>query len=382
MPIDLWIYRFHKGIAKLVPYLGEARTKATQVGEVLSVAGVQADGAAGKSVGEAVSRIAKTLGWVGIGIEPDGPRDSGDLSHLALTAPARLFRLPAGDRGEPLSDKARLAVDVAILCAHQADSANEEARARAASAVAAAIGADDEAATRLTAYAAIVQPDAKRRTRLMKAGAALPEEFKHAAASAAVAALAAGTRASAASVKQLEWLYKALGLPADELYAALHRAPTGGETHSEAEIGASARAAVERELNGSPSVVIDATVLDRARKSTQAVADVLSEIFVEEAAPSSSPAAIAVASSDGPFEGLDAAHGKLLSAILDAGSLPHGEFDRLARSAKLFPGGAVDNINEWAFDRFEESVVDDADELSIAPHLVERLKEMRVESNE
>ena len=44
---------------------------------------------------------------------------------------------------------------------------------------------------------------------------------------------------------------------------------------------------------------------------------------------------------------------------------------------KLLASGAIDHINEWAFDRFDEPVIEDGDVVFIAPHLVERIREMR-----
>jgi len=79
----------------------------------------------------------------------------------------------------------------------------------------------------------------------------------------------------------------------------------------------------------------------------------------------------------GPFEGLDASHGALLSAVLDAGTLPKSEFERLTKSMKLLASGAIAYINEWAIDRFDEPVIEDGDVVFIAPYLVERIREMR-----
>ena len=69
-------------------------------------------------------------------------------------------------------------------------------------------------------------------------------------------------------------------------------------------------------------------------------------------------------SADGSFEGLDARHGELLAAILDAGPLPRPKSKRVAKSMKLLVDGAMDHINEWAFDRLDGAVVEDGDEFA------------------
>ena len=380
LPVELWMAQLDEAVAALGAYLGAAPTKITSVGEIMSVAELPAAGATVKAIGEALSRLAQRLRLTGIDLAPDGLHAA---SNLSLTSPACLVRLPPGDRGEALGEQARAVVDVAILYASQLAPASIDGRAKAAAAIVTSIHADDGQAARMRAYANIAQPDPRRRAAFLKVAAALPLEFKRAAALAAVAALAVSGHPPAQSVRQLEGLYKGLGLTADALYAALHRAPTGAEAHSEAEIGAVAIAAIESELNGEAThggafeVEIDPVRLERARQSTQAVAAVLSEVFVEEAETKPSAAAAAVAGPAGPFEGLDVAHGTLLSRILDAGAIPHREFERLARSMKLLAEGAVDNINEWAFDRFDEPVIEDAAGVSVAPHLSDRVRAMR-----
>ena len=45
-------------------------------------------------------------------------------------------------------------------------------------------------------------------------------------------------------------------------------------------------------------------------------------------------------------------------------------FAALAQKHGLFPAGAMETINEWAFDRFEEPLLDEGDPIEIAHHLI------------
>jgi len=389
LPVDLWIRRHARSVAAIVAHLGSETAKVLKVGRLLSIAELQAEGESPKTLAEALTRLAEGLWESGVGIEPDGRHRSGDLT---LATVACVFRLPRASRKDTFRDEARTAVDVAVLCACGAENASVEAeaqaRVRVAATVASSIDADDLETVRLRAYAGVLQIDPRHRGRLLKAAAGLSDDCKRAAALAAVAALAASGSPPAQSVRQLEALYKAVGLPADALYAELHRAATGVEQRSEAGIGAAAIAAIGNELNGgaarggASAIDIDPERLERARRSTQAVAEVLSEVFVEDPEPKPIVGALAVAEPAGPFEGLDAAHGALLSDILAAGSIGRDALEARAAALKVLAEGALDAINEWAFDQFDEPVIEGADDISVAPHLVERLRAMRKQAYE
>jgi hypothetical protein len=38
---------------------------------------------------------------------------------------------------------------------------------------------------------------------------------------------------------------------------------------------------------------------------------------------------------------------------------------------------AIERINDWAFERFDEALLEDGDEIVMAPHLRARLSELR-----
>ncbi|MBX9460679.1 MAG: hypothetical protein KL785_05855 [Brevundimonas sp.] len=73
------------------------------------------------------------------------------------------------------------------------------------------------------------------------------------------------------------------------------------------------------------------------------------------------------------FEGLDARHADLLSAILTAGRLDRDAFEARARDLKLLPGGAIETINEWGFETFDEVLLEEDDDIYPASHLRDRL---------
>jgi hypothetical protein len=80
---------------------------------------------------------------------------------------------------------------------------------------------------------------------------------------------------------------------------------------------------------------------------------------------------------NGSLVGLDAAHAELVELLEIKGSLPRAEFEQRAKDLKLLPDGAIERINDWAFDRFEEALLEDGEDVVMVEHLRDRLAELR-----
>ena len=59
------------------------------------------------------------------------------------------------------------------------------------------------------------------------------------------------------------------------------------------------------------------------------------------------------------------------------GTISRSEFDQRAREMKLLSDGALERINDWSFDHFEEPLLEDGDDIVMVPHLRGRLAELR-----
>lgn len=97
--------------------------------------------------------------------------------------------------------------------------------------------------------------------------------------------------------------------------------------------------------------------LTRIREETDRVAALLKSIFVEEEPETSIPEPVGGAT----HAGLDDDHAKLLTRLLTQLEWPRGEFDKVASDAGLMPGGAMETINEWAFDYYGDALLEDGD---------------------
>jgi len=208
-------------------------------------------------------------------------------------------------------------------------------------------------------------------------------EEKQAIANAAIAAVGAGENVKQDEVRFLERLHKSLGLPSDGVYSGLHRTTKAPDEP--------VPITVEKRVSGIPipkqtetaaiaaaSVRIDAGRLAQVQKETQAVSDLLTQIFVEDAetATNSSPADLAVDSASA-FWGLDEAHAELVEYLEIKVQITRQEFEERARYLKLLPDGAIEKINDWAFDRFDEPLLEDGEQVIMDARLRSRLAELR-----
>ena len=179
--------------------------------------------------------------------------------------------------------------------------------------------------------------------------------------SATVAAGASGD-ISKQQIATLEVIYDALGVPRGTLYAGLH-----------AGIGAAATAAAEPVLmsdevhevvhpiasqtKAGETVKPASNALDRIRAETEQLDKVLAAIFVDDESGTTNKGGLSLG---GPTA-LDAEHTALLARLQFRSEWTREEFDRAATDAGLMPGGAMETINEWAFDHYGEALLDDGD---------------------
>jgi len=393
LPADVWVQRNQRLLTTLTGHLANARTDTLVLPIVdvfkMSEASVSI---APKTLLAFLKRLSEGLWTVGVGIEPDGNYADAEVSFAGHVC---LFKIPASVRGagygRATNVGARIIVDVGVLCAEIADNAEQETRARIGTTTAEEIGADELERAHIEAYASVATPSLERQPRLLRNAAQLSTALKEAATKAAVVGVTTKKRLPVHLIRQLEKVHKALDVPMVDLYGALHRVPSEDVAAPtvESDPVEAAFEAVRRELEESPTrpqttpkkgFSIDRTKLARAKEETEAVSKMLSNVFVDTetlAPPPVTELMQGPASARGLFNGLDARHGELLSAILDAGSLKKTEIEARAKAAKLFVDAALDHINEWAFDRLDEPVLEGGDEVRVVPYLADRVRNMR-----
>ncbi len=195
-------------------------------------------------------------------------------------------------------------------------------------------------------------------------GEATLEEREFCAWSATVAASVSGN-IDKPQIAVLEAIHDALSVPRAALYVGLH-AGIGAAT-----AGADEPVAVSHEapeiLHPIPRPPVaepsgpDMDRLARIRADTERVSAMLADIFAEnESAPEMPEHA-----GEGPLAGLNTEHANLLTKLLASTGWTRQEFNVAATKIGLMPDGAMEAINEWAFDRYGDALVEDGDPLLV-----------------
>jgi hypothetical protein len=70
------------------------------------------------------------------------------------------------------------------------------------------------------------------------------------------------------------------------------------------------------------------------------------------------------------FSGLDGRHASFLGEIVSLNVITQAAFADPARKHGLLAAGAMEAINEWSFQRYDEALLDDGEPIEIARHLV------------
>ncbi len=133
-----------------------------------------------------------------------------------------------------------------------------------------------------------------------------------------------------------------------------------------------------------PAIIIDIRALAQKRQETQHVHLLLRDVFAEDAHVDPDPISFmsatrtneSLAAQQSKFTGLDSEHATLVELlVIHRGSLSRSHFEAAVSQQGLFVDGALETINEWAYGRFNEPLVDDGDTLIIPGHLLPQLEE-------
>ncbi len=181
----------------------------------------------------------------------------------------------------------------------------------------------------------------------------------------------------AREVALLEKLFRQMGLDGTTLYSRLHGGATAGAPSASVEVGATVPSETGR---GSSAVAptgaasaIDPTRLAAIRRETAGTASVLSEIFAEDEdvtdeAPAAAP--MAAHDADDGCDGLDGRHRSLMGELVARSEWPRADFERLVRDVGLMPGAAIDTLNDWALDHFDDCLLEGDDPIVANLHLL------------
>jgi polyhydroxyalkanoate synthesis regulator phasin len=170
-----------------------------------------------------------------------------------------------------------------------------------------------------------------------------------------------GFQISYESTQFLEKLYKEFKINKKELYSNIHSS-NQNSIHSS---------------NQNKELVLDKKKINKLRKETEHVSKVLSNIFTDkEDAAVLEPKAKEnnVKKHSKNIWGLDDAHSELLFLLITKEEWQKKDLIPIAKKLDLMLDGAIETINEKAFENFDEPLIEDDDSLLINKELVKMIK--------
>lgn len=319
-----------------------------------------------------LTSAADALARLGFGLAPD-PR-------FALRSPKPdesvvLFDL--GEQIEKLEDvsnsyrTALMELALASFVAH-ADGRIADAERKALEVqIASVAGLSEQEQRRLRANMAwflVVPPDMTLLRRKLKE---VDVEDQRAMRAALVGAAHADGVIQSEEVASIEKVYKVLGLDPSLAYSDLHAGEIADapRTVRAAQQGRSGEAIPESDKITRP--VLDASRIAAIRSDTDRVSSVLGQIFeVEEdqeegGGPSGSTM----------LTGLDLKHGQLVLDLVGQEHWTVDAFEQLCTQLGLMASGVLEVVNEWAFETYDEALLDEYDGFDVSVDIVQAVKQ-------
>jgi len=354
--------------------MGARNTATTKLRDILTAAALDYP-EAGKLPPAICDHLGRVLDRIDIAIEPDRRYGGGAAQ---IDDQVVIFRATDGgqiDATKPAYQRMKVQVEVAALAAGADGAPTVDELQTIIANIKATTDLTRLEGLRLIGYAVTIFKSPPKQERIMRRLAQCAEADRQAIAMAALSVMGKD-HVDPKQVRFLERLNKALNLPKDKVYSDIHRAAAPPDEPI--------TISPENRIPGipipklpEPGIYIDACRLAAVQKDTQAVSKILTQIFADDAgSPEASPE-IQPPANVSPFKGLDSRHAELVEYMEMKGEIARQEFEERAKSLKLLPAGAIEKINDWSFDCFEEPLLEDGDHIVLSAKLRGRLAELR-----
>ncbi len=365
--------------------MGARSTATTQLRDVVIAGGfpIPQSDSLPQSIGDL---LGQSFDMLDIAIEPDR-RYGGGITHLEDHVV--VFAAENGgaiDPTKPTYQSMKNRVEVAALAA-AADGEGTEEELRA---IIGTIRADGDLTQierlRLIAYAVTIFKSPPKRGRILRRLANTSETERKSIAAAATAIVGAHEQPDPGEVKFLEKLHRTLKLPAAQVYSDIHRAarqidgPVPVSTESRVpgvKIPKVLPANIAVPWIPASGIRTDRKRLEAVQRNTEVVSGILSRVFNDEVETLETVSQVPLHPKSSVFDGLDIGHTELIKILETKGEISRPEFENRAKALHLLPAGAIERINDWSFDRFDEPLLEDGDNIVLIAHLRDRLAELR-----
>lgn len=176
---------------------------------------------------------------------------------------------------------------------------------------------------------------------------------------------------SPAEVKLLERVYKTLQLDSQSLYSDLHVAASGNPAGSLQATPAAPGATQSKTIGG---FALDHDRIAQLQRETEQVSALLAQVFVGEQPVEPEEVSIEEAGEDtSGVCGLDADLSAFLRVLVSRNEWTRDELEAVASDMELMLDGALEQINDMAFEHFDMPVTEGEDPFEINPDVMENL---------
>ncbi len=182
-------------------------------------------------------------------------------------------------------------------------------------------------------------------------------------------------------VKLLERVYKSLSLDSQSLYSDLHSAAVhtpGTVASAPASSTAQSEASSQSSKSDLSGFALDMDKIARLQKETAEVSALLANVFSEESVPEPQTEAIEqseeeVSKQHVTVYGLDVEHSAFLRLLISRTEWSRSELEDAASDMELMLDGALEQVNDMAFELFNMPVTEGDDPIEINPDILDEL---------
>lgn len=183
---------------------------------------------------------------------------------------------------------------------------------------------------------------------------------------------------SPSEVKLLERVYKALQLDSQLLYSDLHGAASGASVASVIPPANTTQSEPGEPLpvNAKQGFVLDHERIAELQRETAEVSALLAQVFTDDQVEESEQLvedAESTSASSADVAGLDLEHSAFLRLLVSRPEWSRSELESAASDMELMLDGALEQINDMAFDRFDMPITEGDDPIEINKDIPEEL---------
>ena len=184
-----------------------------------------------------------------------------------------------------------------------------------------------------------------------------------------------------AEIRQLEKLYTQLGLDRGMVASDIHKLSSSRLPRPDRASKSSSAAPTRGETHPATSFSLDRDFLRLLEEETKEAQSVLESIFADESVTEESEVAphTGAPPTNGSMSGLDTQHQQLYDKLISKAEWACEEMEELCNGLQLMPDGAVETINEWAFENVDAPLIEDGSTVYIDIGLAEEIAELQTQ---